>query len=73
MNTYNIRYYNSGGYKSSGKLVTKFTIQRNELNRLCLFDNELLIGDELAVEALFMESLGYAEEIIVIDAELVES
>ncbi len=73
MNQYTVKYYTSGGYKTSGTLETELTINRDTNNQLCLYDENTLIGDIEKVEALFLEQLGYQESITVFDVELVNT
>lgn len=70
MNQYTVKYYTSGGYKTSGSLETDLTIRRDPNNQLCLYNEDTLIGDIEKIEALFLEQLGYQESITVIDVEL---
>ncbi len=73
MNQYKVKYYTSGGYKTSGSLETELTIKRDPSNQLCLYNEDTLIGDIEKIEALFLEQLGYQESITVFDVELVNT
>lgn len=70
MNKYRVSYYTSGGYKTSGMLKTDFTIMRNAENELCLCQKENTIGDVTDIEKLFLEQLGWHEEITIVEAHL---
>lgn len=71
MNQYTVKYYTSGGFKTSGSLETELTIKRDPNNQLCLYRENALIGDIEKIEALFLEQLGYQESITVVDVALV--
>jgi hypothetical protein len=73
MNQYKVKYYTSGGYKTSGSLETELTIKRDPSNQLCLYNEDTLIGDIEKIEALFLEQLGYQEIITVFEVELVST
>jgi hypothetical protein len=73
MNQYKVKYYTSGGYKTSGSLETELTIKRDPSNQLCLYNEDTLIGDIEKIEALFLEQLGYQESITVFEVELVST
>jgi hypothetical protein len=73
MNQYKVKYYTSGGYKTSGSLETELTIKRDPSNQLCLYNEDTLIGDIEKIEALFLAQLGYQESITVFDVELVST
>lgn len=70
MNTYTVKYFNSGGYKSTGTLTTDLHIKRDNDNKLCLWDREVKVGAIEAIEQLFIQQLGYIEELTIIDVTL---
>ncbi|WMS87911.1 hypothetical protein [Pleionea litopenaei] len=70
MNTYRVKYFNSGGYKSTGTLTTDLHIKRENDNNLCLWDGEVKVGAIEAIEQLFIQQLGYIEELTIIDVTL---
>ncbi|NVJ61171.1 MAG: hypothetical protein HWE27_12325 [Gammaproteobacteria bacterium] len=67
---YRIRYFNSGGYKSTGYLETAFTIKKEADKKIVLYDHSRKIGDLKAVEQLFLEQLGYQEDIMIFDVQI---
>ena len=70
MNKYKVSYYTSGGYKATGSLETDFIIKRGaDDSQLCLFDNDKIVGGLDEIEELFLNQLGYRENIIVVDVE----
>ena len=68
MNKYKIRYYTSGGYRTTGSLVTNYIIKRDKDNQLSVFDGDVLIGGIVEIEELFLDQLGYRERIMIVDA-----
>jgi len=73
MNSYKLRYYNSGGYKSSLTIETPHTINRDAENNLQLVDQTgKIVGDVEAIEQLLNNALGWVEDNCVYDVEAVE-
>ena len=73
MNSYKLRYYNSGGYKSSLTIETPHTINRNAENKLQLLDESgTVLGDIEAIEQLLNDAQGWIEDNCVYEVEAVE-
>ena len=47
-----MKYYNSGGYKTSGSLKTELSITTDTDGQLCLYSENALVGDIEKIEAL---------------------
>ena len=72
MNSYKLRYYNSGGYKSSLTIETPYTIKRNADNILQLLDQAgAILGGVEAIEQLLNDAQGWAEDNCVYEVETV--
>ena len=73
MNSYKLRYYNSGGYKSSLVIETSHTINRDAENNLQLLDESgTVLGDVEAIEQLLNDAQGWVEDNCVYKVEAVE-
>jgi hypothetical protein len=73
MNSYKLRYYNSGGYKSSLTIETPHTINRNAENNLQLLDESgTVLGDVEAIEQLLNDAQGWVEDNCVYEVEAVD-
>ena len=73
MNSYKLRYYNSGGYKSSLTIETPHTINRDAENNLQLLDESgTVLGDVEAIEQLLNDAQGWVEDNCVYEVEAVE-
>ena len=74
MNSYKLRYYNSGGYKSSQLISTQFTINRDSAGKLQVLDiSGVRIGGAEYIEKLLSDELGWVEDNCVFEAKLVEN
>ena len=73
MNSYKLRYYNSGGYKSSLVIETPYTIKRDAEKNLQLLDESgAVLGDVEAIEQLLNDAQGWVEDNCVYEVETVE-
>ena len=73
MNSYKLRYYNSGGYKSSLVIETPHTINCDAENNLQLLDESgTVLGDVEAIEQLLNDAQGWVEDNCVYEVEAVE-
>jgi hypothetical protein len=73
MNSYKLRYYNSGGYKSSLIIETPHIINRDAENNLQLLDESgTVLGDVEAIEQLLNDAQGWVEDNCVYEVEAVE-
>jgi len=72
MNKYKVSYYTSGGYKTTGILKTNLIIKKDDNNQLCIVDNEIVIGGLDQIENMFLDQLGWVENIMLFDVVKVD-
>lgn len=74
MNSYKLRYYNSGGYKSSLVIETPHLINQDENQKLqVVTQSGEVIGDVELIEQLLNEEQGWVEDNCVFAVEAVTS